>query len=90
MKKDELSMLRKRVDEIDDQLVLLLAKRVKVVTKIKKFKRKKKLAIVDKKREQEVLKKARKKAKKLGLSEDCVEKLLKLVMKKAKLIQRQK
>lgn len=87
MKKDKLTILREEIDKIDDQLVFLLAKRAEVVLKIKEFKKKKKIRIVDKKREKEVLQRAKKRAKTLGLPQVLVEKLLKLIIQQSRKLQ---
>ena len=90
MKKNKLTNLRKKIDQVDNQLVPLLAKRIEVVGEIKKFKEQNNLAIEDKQREEKVLKKARKKAKAFGLSLVFIECLFKLIIRESKLIQQQK
>lgn len=88
MKNNKLALLRKKIDQVDNQLVSLLAKRMKIVHQIKEFKRKNKLAITDEKREKEVLEKAKNRAKNLNLSEVFIEQLLKLIIRESKIIQK--
>ena len=88
MKNNQLVLLRKKIDKVDNQLVTLLAKRMRIVNQIKKAKNKGKLPIADKKREVQILRKAKGKAKKLGLRGNFIEKLLKLIIRESKRIQK--
>jgi len=54
--KNQLNDLRKQIDEIDTAIVNLLAKRMKVVEKVGKYKKENNLPPLDKKRWQEVIK----------------------------------
>ena len=54
--KKQLDDLRKQIDEIDTAIVNLLAKRMKVVEKVGKYKKENNLPPLDKSRWQEVIK----------------------------------
>ena len=53
---NELEFFRKQIDEVDEQIVNLLAKRMKVVEKVGKYKKENNIPPLDKKRWQEVIK----------------------------------
>ncbi len=54
--KNQLNNLRKQIDQIDDLIVDLLAKRMKVVKKIGRFKKRNNIPAFDQLRWQEVIK----------------------------------
>jgi chorismate mutase len=54
--KDQLEDLRKQIDEIDELIVSLLAKRMKIVKEIGRIKKENNLPVFDKSRWQEVIK----------------------------------
>ena len=64
--------LRSEIDKIDEKIVDLIAKRIDVVKKIGDFKEKNNIAVVDKKRFDEVLENISKQAKNKGISSDFV------------------
>ena len=51
-----LNIFRKQIDEVDGQIVNLLAKRMKTVKKIGRFKKENNIPVLDKLRWQEVIK----------------------------------
>lgn len=53
--KNQLESLRKQIDEIDKQIVSLLAKRMKVVKKVGRFKKKNNIPVFDKSRWEKVI-----------------------------------
>jgi len=55
---EKLHELRKRIDEIDEQIIRLLEERVRIAKEIGAIKRELNLPIRDEEREEEVLKKA--------------------------------
>lgn len=59
----QFKILRKKIDNIDDNIVALLLKRFKVVRKLGKLKKKQNLKIVNKNREKEILLRIKNKAK---------------------------
>jgi chorismate mutase len=76
---NDLKQLRDKIDEIDDQIVALLSKRMDVVEQVGKLKKEHKVPPLDKKRLEEVLHTKKNKAKILGISEALVEKLFKVI-----------
>lgn len=84
-----LGKYRKKIDQIDEQLLGLLARRMKVSKEIAKYKKKHKLPIQDKKREAEVIEDRIKKGKRLGLHDKkFLAELFRLIMKKSRKLQR--
>ncbi len=75
MKQNQLHRLRKQIDQIDNQLVILLAQRIKVVKKIGEWKKKKGLPPLDKKRWRQILASKMTQAKKLGLNPNLIKKI---------------
>lgn len=65
---EKLTELRLDVDHIDNKLLTLLAKRVKLIQKIGKIKKNGNISVKDGKREEEILKRMIIEGKKLGLS----------------------
>lgn len=62
----KLRKLRKKIDDIDKKILKLLIKRFIIVEMIKSIKKRFKIKIKDKKRENEILKKANNSSKKYG------------------------
>ena len=71
----EILALRKKIDEIDERILLLLKKRAEVSRKIGSIKKKNELPIRDRTRENRLYAHLRYKAERLGLSADLVETL---------------
>ncbi len=69
----DLKQLRKRVDEVDEQILQALNERVKICKAIGAAKNEQKIPIKDSDRENEVYKRARKRAAELALEPDQVE-----------------
>ncbi|MFP4005408.1 MAG: chorismate mutase [Candidatus Hadarchaeia archaeon] len=80
MSENDLRDLRAKIDEIDEKLVNLLAKRISVVDKIMDSKMKMGKAVRDLKREQDVIEKVREEAIERNLDPDFVEDLMRLTM----------
>ena len=76
-----LDNLRKNIDNIDEQLVELITKRIEIVKKIGEFKKQNNLPIVDKNRFENVLEKVEKTAIQQGLSPDFVKELYEVIHK---------
>ena len=98
-----MQQIRKQIDGIDKELIKLLSKRMKLAIKLGKFKKKEGLPILDKKREEEMLKKLaasplrhgaqawrEKQAKKQGLDIKFINKLYKEIFKESRRMQRGK
>jgi chorismate mutase len=64
---DEILNLRKRIDEVDDQILIALYERVKVCKAIGNAKKKQSIPIKDSYRENEVFKRIKEKSERLGL-----------------------
>ena len=73
--------LRKDIDQLDEQIVELLAKRIVVVKKIGDFKKQNNLPVLDKNRFAKVLEKVEKTAIQQGLSPDFVKELYEVIHK---------
>ncbi|WMY95159.1 MAG: chorismate mutase [Arsenophonus sp.] len=76
----ELLQLRKKIDKIDTLLLKILAKRMQLVTEIGEFKWKKGLPIYIREREKKILELRRKEAKKIGISADLIEDILRRII----------
>lgn len=82
----KLEKVRKKIDLIDERLVLLLTKRFKLARKAYEIKTKLCLSIEDQRREMEVLGKAKKHAENLNLNKSFIGKLFKEIIKESKKI----
>ncbi len=80
MADESLQGLRQRIDEIDEQLVRLLADRLKLAGDITALKRKLKVGLRDRERERKIIDRARLKARKLDIDANFVESIMRLVM----------
>jgi len=69
----EISKQRKKIDEIDDQILLALCARVKVCKAIGDSKKKQSMSIRDLSRESEVFKRIKEKSVQVGLNAGQVE-----------------
>lgn len=76
---DRLESLREIIDSIDTQLLELLAQRMEIAREIGAFKKEKNVAIMQLRRWEEMLACRAEQAKALGLDEDYVKSLLRLV-----------
>jgi len=70
---DEIPKLRKKVDEIDDQILMALCERVKICKEIGSAKKKQSKAIRDTSRENEIYKRIREKSTQFGLDSVQIE-----------------
>ncbi len=80
MVKDQLMEIRRRIDEIDENIVKLLAERLKLSGDIVSLKKKLKVGVRDESRERAVIDRARTLARELGVDADFVESIMRLVM----------
>ena len=76
--------LRKEIDEIDNDIVELLSKRKNAVKKIASIKKKLDKPIVDNHREQQIIDRLKKIAKKKNLDEDLIISLYRIVIKNSR------
>jgi chorismate mutase len=72
---EDIQTLRKRVDEIDDQIIKVLSERVKICKSIGETKKKQGLPVRDKSRENEVFIRVKEKAAKYQLDPAQIEML---------------
>jgi chorismate mutase len=85
-----LDTLRKKIDKIDEKILLLLKKRFDIVKEITKIKKLKGLKIYQPEREKEIFKKISEKAEELGMDIKGVKLIYKIILKLSKNIQRSK
>lgn len=85
-----MKQIRQQIDIIDKAVIKLLAKRIKLAVKLGKFKKKEGLPVLDKKREEEMLKKLEKQAKNAGIGSKFISKLYKEIFKKSRRVQKNK
>jgi len=78
---EDLKKLRKKIDQIDKEIVRHLSRRFKITEKVGKLKFKKNLPLRDLKRERELLKKRKDWAKKYRLSPFLIDKIFHLIIK---------
>lgn len=83
----KLEKLRKEIDKIDENLVLLLGRRFDLVKKIALIKKKLNLPITDINRERQILERSKKINQNLDLNPEFIEKILKLIIVESKRLQ---
>ncbi len=71
--KDNISQLRKKIDAVDEEVLDILCERVKICEAIGEAKKVQGLSVHDAKREEEIYRRIREKAMKLGLNPIQVE-----------------
>ena len=75
-----LDQLRAQIDRVDDEILLLLARRMAIVTEIAQAKRERNGAVRDEQRETAVLAQRRARALELGMLPDFIESMYRLIM----------
>ncbi len=80
---EELKALRDQIDQVDTQLVELLAKRAEITRKVGEYKSKTGLPIYVPSREAELIKMRRQQGQDIGVSPDLVEDLLRRIMRES-------
>lgn len=76
---ESLTELRKQIDELDDQLVELLSKRMRVSREIGTFKKEHNMQVLQASRYSEILDGRIKQAEKFGIDGDCMHKILEAI-----------
>lgn len=76
---ESLTELRKQIDELDDQLVELLSKRMRVSREIGTFKKEHNMQVLQASRYSEILDGRIKQAEKFGIDGDCMQKILEAI-----------
>lgn len=84
---NDLKKKRVILDKIDDSIILLLSKRKNIVQQIGKIKKEQKIAVFDKKREEVLLERIRKKAKQQGLHPQFAEQIYRTILVNSKKVQ---
>lgn len=79
----ELDELRKKIDQADEEILRLLAKRMALIPGITDYKRKNSLPLRQPEREQELITRKKELAKELGLSQKFVEKLFRIIIEES-------
>ena len=90
MKKDSVSKLRKSINKIDEEMLNLLSKRQHLAKEVGTLKKSLNIPIFDKGREEEILNKISKRAKKLELKEEFVEEIFSAIFKNSRASQQRK
>ncbi len=85
-----LEKYRSQIDEIDFQIINLLAKRFKIVKEIWNYKKNNNIAIVQYNRWNNVLITRKELAKKLWINEDLIEKIWNLIHNEAIMLEKKK
>lgn len=84
---DDINQLRKRIDEVDEEILRSLRKRAEICRALGSLKRKQKIPIKDIPRENDVYAQIRKKAAALGLEAVQVEKVYRQIVDMCSAIQ---
>lgn len=80
---EKLKELRLEIDEVDEKIVELLAKRMELIRKVKIIKYENKIMYFDKERYQEILRNRSKKGEELGLSPEYVRQIFNHIHKES-------
>lgn len=78
-----IALFRTKIDEVDDEILILLKKRIQLVEKIGRIKLEKSLPIVDDVRYKKILLRIEEKADSLGLSKNMVGEIWELIHKES-------
>jgi len=82
-----LSRLRKKIDDIDQKIVDLLAERKKIVNSVVADKKARNLPVYHPAREENIISARRDQARQAGIDPDHVEELFRLIMRQSRLVQ---
>ncbi len=80
----DLSSYREILDKLDEDLIVLLHRRRKIVEQVKAFKKEHQIAPRDEERESEIIARSRDLGRELGLDEDIVSRIMRLVLQSSK------
>lgn len=84
----DLKCLRKKIDELDDELVDVISRRLSIMPEIAEVKRRENVGIDQQEREREVIENIRKKAGESGLDPDFMERIMSLIITESKKVQK--
>ncbi len=85
----KLNIIRSKIDKIDEKILKTIAKRMKLIPYVAKYKKENNIARYQPKREKEILKNRRELAKKFGINPDLIEKIIKSIIKDAHRIEKE-
>ncbi|RLI05915.1 hypothetical protein DRO26_00720 [Candidatus Bathyarchaeota archaeon] len=77
---EELSQIRRKIDDIDEKIVRLLVERFKLVAEVFRIKQKQGLPIVDVKRENQILTRVGTFAEKEGIKKEFMEEIFRKIL----------
>lgn len=80
---NQLINLRKKIDELDSDLLTLLFKRFQIVSEIGTYKKSQGLGVIDKKREEKIIRILTKKAKEYNISDTCIKKVWEAIIEES-------
>ena len=78
---------RKKIDQIDAQILALIKQRIALIPEIVEYKKKHNIAVYQEKREVEIFKQLKKLAKELGISFEMVETVWKLIISESRRVE---
>ena len=84
---DEIPKMRKRIDEVDDQILTAICERVKICKAIGAAKKKQGMPIRDTSRENEVYRRIKEKSAQLGLDSGQVERVYREIVNMCSVVQ---
>ena len=80
---NRIALFRTKINEVDDEILILLKKRIQLVEKIGEIKLEESLPIIDDVRYKKILLRIEEKAENLGLSKDMVGEIWELIHKES-------
>ena len=80
----ELNEIRNMIDRIDDSIIDLLSTRKKLVEQIALLKKNLNIKVIDNKREKELLKRLKEKARQKGLDEKLIDTVYEIILKNSR------
>lgn len=83
----KLATLRKEIDEIDWQILKLLARRLRLVRDIGEYKKKNRLPVLDVQREKELILERKEQGDGLKLKDEFIDNFFSLILKESRRIQ---
>ena len=84
---EELRKIRQKIDEVDKQIVKLIAERVSLIPIVAEFKKKENVVVHNPQREKQLIDETRKLAKELGVNPNLVEDIFNRLIKESHIIE---
>lgn len=85
----KIEKIRKQIDRLDEGIITFLAERMSVMPEMAEFKKQNNIPVYQEKREEEIMRRLKKKSEELGLNEDFVEEIFLSIFNEAKRIQQE-